>query len=180
MGSEVRSFPKHLHWSRRTPATAIQPWERKRMKRACVSFSSHGLCSLKHPACIQPGTRIVAEGHTPRIIGRQGWHQVWVTHHPQRSRNTMWVQLWSLNLEETWAGGWAPPFRDSEQPASPSPSLQSPLYHACGFCAAAPTPAPKLLVMPFCPGDAESMHPKSCLFTLEPSMDDDVACDGRP
>lgn len=63
MGSEDRSLPKHPHWSR-TPATNIQPWERKRMKLVCGSFSSHGLCSLKHPACIQPGTRIVVKGHT--------------------------------------------------------------------------------------------------------------------
>lgn len=32
-----------------------QPCDRKRMKPcACVSFSSHGLCGSKHPACTQP------------------------------------------------------------------------------------------------------------------------------
>lgn len=77
MGSEVRSLPKHPHWSRMTPATDKQPWERKRMKLMCVSFSSHGLCGLKHPACIQPGTRIVAKGHThTESFELQGWQSV--------------------------------------------------------------------------------------------------------
>lgn len=106
-------------------------------------------------------------------------------HHPQRPRNTMWVQSWSLNSEEMWAGDWDLLFRDPQQPATPSPSLRSPPYHLCDFCppppspllcllAAAPTPAPKLLVLPFCLGCLGSMHPKSFLFTSEPRMDDDV------
>lgn len=76
------------------------------MKLLCVSFSSHGLHSLKHPACIQPGIRTVAEGHTyTESFESQGWHREW-------ARNTMWVQSWSLSSEEMWAGDWALPFRD--------------------------------------------------------------------
>lgn len=81
---EIRSLPNMTPWVRRSKAIEGTAMGTKRMKPRVVSFSSHGLCGSKHPACTQAeGKNEDGKVHGHTHPDRRGSTETPVKHYPE-------------------------------------------------------------------------------------------------